>query len=45
MNVSLSDPLTWIVVLVAPVLIVALRWSLRSRRRKPPPGDDGHAGS
>jgi hypothetical protein len=37
MNISLSDPLTWIVVLVAPVLIVALRWSIR---RRPPPG--GH---
>ena len=33
MNVSLADPLTWVVVLVAPVLIVALRWSLRRRSR------------
>ena len=40
MDVSLSDPLTWIVVLVAPVLIVALRWSLRSRRRPPPAAHD-----
>ena len=38
MNVSLSDPLTWIVVLVAPVLIVALRWSVRRRR---PPHETG----
>jgi len=34
MNISLSDPLTWVVVLVAPVLIVALRWSVRARRRR-----------
>ena len=33
-GVSLSDPLTWLVVLIAPVLIVALRWSFRSRRRR-----------
>jgi len=39
MNISLSDPLTWVVVLVAPVLIVALRWSLRSRRRGRDAGD------
>jgi hypothetical protein len=41
MSISLSDPLTWIVVLVAPVLIVALRWSVR-RRRPPPDGHDDH---
>jgi hypothetical protein len=41
MNISLSDPLTWVVVLVAPVLIVALRWSAR-RRRPPPGGPDDH---
>jgi hypothetical protein len=38
MNIPLSDPLTWIVVLVAPVLIVALRGSFR--RRHPPHGAD-----
>ena len=37
MNISLADPLTWVVVLVAPVLIVALRWSFR--RRKAPSSD------
>jgi len=37
MDISLADPLTWVVVLVAPVLIVALRWSFR--RRRPPGGD------
>jgi hypothetical protein len=35
MDISLSDPLTWLVVLVAPVFIVALRWSMRNRRKKP----------
>jgi len=39
-GVSLSDPLTWLVVLLAPVLIVALRWSLRARRRRE--HDDEH---
>ena len=34
MDISLSDPTTWIVVLLAPVLIVALRWSLRSRKAR-----------
>jgi hypothetical protein len=36
MDISLSDPATWVVVMVAPVIIVAVRWSLRSRasRRK-----------
>lgn len=34
MHISLADPLTWVVLLVAPVLIVALRWSLRGRRRR-----------
>ncbi len=34
MDISLSDPATWIVVLLAPVLIVAVRWSLRSRKER-----------
>jgi hypothetical protein len=34
MDISLADPMTWIVVLVTPVIIVALRWSIRSRRRR-----------
>jgi hypothetical protein len=43
MNISLADPLTWVVVLVAPVLIVALRWSFRRRKQhehdhEPPAG-------
>jgi hypothetical protein len=32
MNISLADPMTWVVVLVAPVLIVAARWALRRGR-------------
>lgn len=31
MNISLADPMTWVVVLVAPVIIVAVRWGFRSR--------------
>jgi hypothetical protein len=31
MDISLSDPITWVVVLLALVLIVAARWALRSR--------------
>jgi hypothetical protein len=31
MDISLSDPTTWIVIIVAPVIIVAARWGLRSR--------------
>src|SRR5438270_538018 len=31
MDISLSDPLTWVVVVVAPVIIVALRWGMRER--------------
>jgi hypothetical protein len=36
MDISLGDPATWVVVIVVPVIIVALRWSMRSRaeRRK-----------
>jgi hypothetical protein len=34
MDISLSDPMTWIVVLVAPVIIVAVRWGLRSRAER-----------
>ena len=41
MDISLSDPMTWIVVLVAPVLIVALRWSLRRKRRRREGEHDG----
>jgi hypothetical protein len=34
MNMSLSDPLTWLGVLVASFLIAGLRWLLR--RERPP---------
>jgi hypothetical protein len=34
MNLSLSDPLTWLGVLVASFLIAGLRWLLR--RERPP---------
>jgi len=34
MDISLNDPMTWIVVLVAPVIIVAVRWGLRSRAER-----------
>jgi len=34
MDISLASPLTWLVVLIAPVFIVALRWGLRSRRNR-----------
>ena len=34
MDISLSDPTTWIVVLLAPVLIVAVRWSVRNHDRR-----------
>jgi hypothetical protein len=42
MDISLSDPMTWVVVIVGPVIIVALRWGLRSRvgRREPPRDSD-----
>ena len=36
MDISLTEPMTWIVVLVAPILVVALRWSLRRRRVRGP---------
>jgi hypothetical protein len=29
----MSDPLNWLVVLIAPVIIVALRWGMRNRSR------------
>ncbi len=32
MDTSLKDPITWVVVIVAPVIIVAVRWSLRRRK-------------
>jgi hypothetical protein len=31
MDISLSDPMTWVVVLVTPVVIVAARWAMRRR--------------
>lgn len=34
MDISLSDPMTWVVIIVAPVIVVALRWSLRSRAER-----------
>ena len=34
MDISLSDPMTWIVVIVAPVIIVVVRWGLRGRGRR-----------
>jgi hypothetical protein len=34
MDISLSDPMTWVVVIFVPVIIVALRWSLRGRRSR-----------
>ena len=40
MDISLADPLTWVVVLVAPVLIVALRWSFRRRKARRPDASD-----
>lgn len=39
MDISLGDPMTWVVIVVAPVIVVALRWSLRARRRR---GDEPH---
>jgi hypothetical protein len=32
MDISLNDPMTWVVVIVAPVIIVAVRWALRRRK-------------
>jgi hypothetical protein len=32
MDISLSDPTTWVVVIFAPVIVVALRWALRRRK-------------
>jgi hypothetical protein len=40
MNMSLSDPLTWLGVLVAAFLIAGLRWLLRDRGRPPVQGED-----
>ncbi len=34
MDISLSDPMTWVVVVVAPVIIVVARWGLRSRAQR-----------
>jgi hypothetical protein len=34
MDISLTDPMTWIVIVVAPVIIVAARWGLRSRAER-----------
>jgi hypothetical protein len=34
MDISLSDPMTWIVIIVAPVIIVVVRWSMRGRRSR-----------
>jgi hypothetical protein len=31
MGISLNDPMTWLVVLAAPVIIVAARWAMRGR--------------
>ncbi len=32
MDISLSDPMTWVVVIFAPVIVVALRWAMRRRK-------------
>lgn len=34
MDISLSEPMTWVVVIVGPVIIVALRWGVRSRTER-----------
>ena len=34
MDISLSDPATWVVVIFAPVIVVALRWAMRARMAK-----------
>jgi hypothetical protein len=41
MSMSLSDPVTWVGVLVASFLIAGLRWLLRSRGRPQTPGAEG----
>ena len=40
MDISLSDPMTWVVIIVAPVIIVAARWGLRSRAARRARDDD-----
>jgi hypothetical protein len=37
MDISLSNPTTWVVVIFVPVIVVALRWALRRRKGS---GDD-----
>ena len=36
-HISLSDPVTWVGVVVASFLIAGLRWVMRGGRRKGPP--------
>jgi hypothetical protein len=41
-HISLSDPVTWVGILVASFLIAGLRWVMRGgRRRHPSPDEDG----
>jgi hypothetical protein len=35
-HISLADPLTWVGVLVASLLIAGLRWLMRGGGRRPP---------
>jgi len=43
-HISLSDPVTWVGILVASFLIAGLRWVMRGGGRRPPPSADGEGG-
>jgi hypothetical protein len=42
-HISLSDPVTWVGILVASLLIAGLRWIMRGGARPPPPTEADRA--